>query len=72
MPKIIANDVLDERPRIKTPCVVRWFHVRVEIRPMRDTKIDKAQSLASDCFFRDMVSLSGESIRINGEVFNHI
>ena len=37
------------------PYAVRWFHVRVEIRPMRDMKIDKAQSLASDGFARDMV-----------------
>jgi len=63
MPKIIANDVLDERPRIKTPCVVRWFHVRVVIRPMWDTKIDKAQSLASDFFseiwFRYLGKVSG-------------
>ncbi len=54
MPRVIATDVLSGPRHIKR-LTLFGVHVRVEIRPMRDMKIDKAQSLASDRFSRDMV-----------------
>jgi hypothetical protein len=39
---------------------------------MRVMKIDKAQSLASDRFSREMVPKSGESIWVNGALSNHM